>query len=532
MRMRVETIPYTRLTRRFARFFVAWMEGDPCLRGFLPADPFDAEAYRVAAQARARGSYPRTGLADVLAARHRAIGSPAAVLERIEALRGAETCCVLAGQQPLLAGGPLFVALKALTVLAVAREIGDRLGIRCVPLFWNHADDHDVVEVDAAGVLDAGGRHRMLRAGFPAGRMAVRDLADGARMDRLRNELASALPETAHRSAVIEQMGATADPRPAGWFTRLLTHWFGDAGLVVFEPGWFARESAPLLSRVLESPGHLAESVETGGNALADAGYPRPLTDPGTGLFLHEGGIRRRIDRREDRLAWEGGEGSVRDLLDRLASEPEAFSPGVALRPVVQDFLFPSLATVAGPNEAAYLAQVGPLYRKLDVTRAPVVPRAGATVVGPDVAKEVSAFRVPYEAVLRGENFSPPLPDALAAAFESSRKDVEAALGRLGASTASLGPAAARNLEKTRGRILESLDIYARKVSDASGGRGGDAAARAERIRTSLLPGGRLQELSLAGLWFLNRYGMDFFARLGEGIDFRAKGHQVVVLES
>jgi uncharacterized protein YllA (UPF0747 family) len=134
--------------------------------------------------------------------------------------------------------------------------------------------------------------------------------------------------------------------------------------------------------------------------------------------------------------------------------------------------------------------------------------------------------------VLRGETFAPPLPDALATSFGAARKDVEAALGRLGASTASLGPVSNRNLEKTRARILESLDIYARKVSESAGGRGGDAAARAERIRTSLLPGGRLQEQSLAGLWYLNRYGMDFFARLGEGIDFRAKGHQVVVLDA
>ncbi len=532
MRTHVETIPYSRLSRRFARFFVAWMEGDPAVRGFLPSGPFDPEALRAVAEARARGTFPRAAVAETLEVRHRALGSPPSVMASIEALRGADTYCVVAGQQPLLGGGPLFVALKALTVLALAREIEGLLRVRCVPLFWNHSDDHDVAEVDAAGVIDGAGRFRTLRAGLPAGRRPVRDLEDAARLDRLRADVAAALPETPHRAAVIHQLIAAADPRPAGWFTRLLTRWFGDAGLVVFEPGWLARESAPILARVLESPDLVAEALEAEGSALAAAGYPRPLADPGTGLFLHDGGNRCRVDRKEGRLVWEGGDGTPASVLARLSERPDAFSPGVALRPVVQDALFPSLTTVAGPNEASYLAQLGPLYRRLGGMQAPVAPRASATVVEPDVAAEVASFRVAYETVLRGESFAPPLPGALAEPFVSARRDLEAALARLGEATAALGPAAARNHEKTRERVLESIDIYARKVAEAADRSGGGSGQREEALRTRLTPDRRLQEQTLAGIWFLNRFGLDGFDRLGGTLDFKAKAHQVVIVES
>jgi hypothetical protein len=229
---------------------------------------------------------------------------------------------------------------------------------------------------------------------------------------------------------------------------------------------------------------------------------------------------------------WAGLEGSCPrgDLAARLASEPAAFSPGVALRPVVQDALLPSVATVAGPNEAAYLAQLGPLYLQFGVERAPVVPRASVTVVAPEGARLAGEFGVPYEAVLRGESFAPPLPPGLAAPFASARRDLEAALGRLRGATGVPDPGTERNFDKTRARILESLDIYAHKFGEAAT-RGAPGGTRAEALRALLTPGGRMQEQALAGLWFVARFGPDVFERLGAALDFRARGHQVVFVE-
>jgi len=43
------------------------------------------------------------------------------------------------------------------------------------------------------------------------------------------------------------------------------------------------------------------------------------------------------------RRAW-SGEAFVGELLDRIEAAPENFSPNVLLRPVVQDYLLPTLA--------------------------------------------------------------------------------------------------------------------------------------------------------------------------------------------
>jgi bacillithiol biosynthesis cysteine-adding enzyme BshC len=527
--MRVETIPYARLARRYARFFHAWTGGDPVAAGLAGAAAFDRDALRAAAAARARVAGSRDAVAAALAARHRALGSPSRVLASVAALRDG-ACCVVAGQQPLLAGGPLFVAAKALTAIALAREIEDATGSPCVPVFWNHSDDHDLPEIDALDVLDDAGVLWTLRAGLAGGRRAARDVEDAERMGRLRRELEARLPATPHALAVRGMIDATFAPAPAEWFTRMLTHWFGAAGLVVFEPRWIAREAAPLMARVLESPGLVAEAVEEGGRALAAAGFPAPLADSGTGLFLHAEGERARIDLDGDGFTVRGTRWTRRNLLERLAAQPDAVTAGVALRPVVQDALLPVVATVAGPNEAAYLAQLGPLYRRLGAPRSAVVPRMGVTVVPAEVARDVAALGVPVEALLRGESVSPPLPGGLTVPFAEARRGLEAALGRLKEATAPLGPGLARNFAKTRDRILESIDIFAGRVAEGAP----ESAAhrgREARIRSILTPGGRLQEQSLAGLWMMSRLGMDLFDRLGKALDVRAQGHQVVCVE-
>ena len=56
---------------------------------------------------------------------------------------------------------------------------------------------------------------------------------------------------------------------------------------------------------------------------------------------------------------------------DRItfADRPERLVPNVLLRPACQDFLFPTIATVCGPAEVAYLAQVGEIYARHGVPR-------------------------------------------------------------------------------------------------------------------------------------------------------------------
>ena len=83
-----------------------------------------------------------------------------------------------------------------------------------------------------------------------------------------------------------------------------------------------------------------------------------------------------------------GGETAARktfaERIDRAdQAHPERFSPNVLLRPVVEDYLLPTLAYTGGAAETAYFAQAGAVYEALLGRVTPIVPRFSATVVEP-----------------------------------------------------------------------------------------------------------------------------------------------------
>src|SRR6202162_4327881 len=82
------------------------------------------------------------------------------------------------------------------------------------------------------------------------------------------------------------------------------------------------------------------------------------------------------------------------ELLDRVAATPENFSPSVLLRPVVQDYLLPTLAYTGGAAEAAYFAQVGAVYEILVGRVTPIVLRFSATLVEPKVQRWLGQYGI------------------------------------------------------------------------------------------------------------------------------------------
>ena len=72
---------------------------------------------------------------------------------------------------------------------------------------------------------------------------------------------------------------------------------------------------------------------------------------------------------------------SRRSLGSLIESSPEAVSPNVLLRPVVESYLFPNLAYVGGPGELAYLGQLEGLFKRHGTARPIAFPRASLMVV-------------------------------------------------------------------------------------------------------------------------------------------------------
>ena len=96
----------------------------------------------------------RVALASQLEVSIGCVSPPVAVLESIRALAQPGACAVVTGQQPGLACGPLYSLWKGLQAVALAKKLSEEWGTPVVPMFWNHADDHDIAEVHHSWLLN------------------------------------------------------------------------------------------------------------------------------------------------------------------------------------------------------------------------------------------------------------------------------------------------------------------------------------------------------------------------------------------
>ncbi len=109
---------------------------------------------------------------------------------------------------------------------------------------------------------------------------------------------------------------------------------------------------------------------------------------------------------------------SQAELLNRIASAPEQFSPNVLLRPIVQDYLLPTLAYTGGAAEAAYFAQAGAVYERLAGRVTPLIPRFSATIVEPKIQRLLERHGISVQDVFNG----PEALRQLAGRAESARR--------------------------------------------------------------------------------------------------------------
>jgi bacillithiol biosynthesis cysteine-adding enzyme BshC len=320
----------------------------------------------------------------------------------------------------------------------------------------------------------------------------------------------------------------------------LLAHFLADKGLLFVEPldaRWHAL-AAPLYRSAIEHGKEFVEALLARGRQLERAGYHAQvkLADSNTLLFVRVNGQRVALRRRGDDFQAAGQSFSRAELLEWLASAPEDFSANALLRPVVQDFLLPTAAIVAGPAEIAYLAQSSVLYERLDVRMPAVLPRAGYTLVEPNVARTLKKYGLPVEAVLthgagiRRRIEQQALPTALAMQFDTGEKELQKCLHTLRKLLRRLDSTLLGAAETAERKMMFQLLKLRAKAGRARDFRRGVLDRHVRLILDSLLPRGTLQERSLNLLPFLARHGVELLDVLQQRASPFPPAHHIVEL--
>lgn len=359
---------------------------------FFPGNPAGDTDLQDIAAARLENSYPREKLGEILLRQNRRYHPHPAVEESIRHfVNTPDTPVVFTGQQPGLLTGPLLTIYKTLTTIALCTHLEDILGKKVIPFFWMQNEDHNPEEVSTMTVRTAEG----LQPYSLASRLSApeRTAVGSISLDRAFPELLAfcrdMFEDAPHGKEALEHISraASSEQTISGFFGFLMSRIFGRFGLVLvdsLDPALKAL-AAPVLQQIFTSRPAIDEAMTRHEEALRQAGFePRVTREDGHSLIMHYGAAgRAALFLRGDR-AWtrDSEEGMSSEEISRMMEKsPERFGPNVLSRPLVQDFLFPTLAYVAGPSEIAYFAQLAPLYRCCGIPMPLVYPRAGFTLV-------------------------------------------------------------------------------------------------------------------------------------------------------
>lgn len=517
------------------------------LSPFYARNPhLDGEYTSLAALCSAR-DYRRADLRATLLAQHAAWSAPAVVRARIDELCGPDGLAVCTGQQTGLFGGPLFTVYKALTAVAWAGRLQQRLRRPVVPVFWMASEDHDVAEADHVHVIDRGGDVVQIRhsAWHTPGGFMPANLQLGPAIGETLERLRALLPTTEFSNAVYDLLAQAYAPERtlAQAFARWMTHLLGETGLVLVDgadPN-LKRLAAGVVRRELEEAPRTSGAILDVSQSLRAAGYPVQIEarPDGVNCFLLQRGRRPLVRDAAGFRLRDTGEVRSAASLARLAEEaPEQFSPNVALRPVVQDTLFPTLAYVAGPGELAYFAQLRPVYAAFDVPMPVIVPRATVSLLEPRIAQLLTRFRLGLPDLtaepeqLASRMLRAQLPPDLGATLAAARQGVDEIFRKIGEAVAAVDPTLKATAGQTSGHIKGHLDQLEKKAVQALKRREADTRQQLQRVRDALMPGGKLQERVYPLIPYLAKYGFGLVGTLQAQIAGPGWTHRLVPIPS
>ena len=542
--MKAHCLPFSQIPHT-TRLFIDLLAYSPDIRPFYPKSPIFHEWMKTEAGQVRYESSRREQVASVLERQSQSWNASAKTLANIDRLRKGAFALVT-GQQVGLFGGPMFAIYKALTAVKLADE-ATTAGIDAVPVFWLATYDHDLAEVNHVALPSVEGAMQTLStpshavAGAPVGAVHF-----GEEINPIVEQAVTLLGESEAAQCIRDcyRVGETLGTA----FARLYAKIFAEWGVIVLDPSdpELSRIAQPIYRAAVEHSGELAAALLERGKALEQAGYHQQVkvTDSSVLLFTTRNGARMPISRRASGSTTEfvidaeaaNEKLTQSELITEINEHPERFSPNVLLRPIVEDYLLPTLAYTGGAAEAAYFGQAGVVYEALLGRVTPIVPRFSATLIEPKTQRLLEKHGLAITDVfegpeaLRKEIAARQLPRDLQAAFDQAKRSFEDNFSLVKEKLEKLDKTLVDAAETSRSKMQHQLEKLYAQAARAEAQKGEVVSRHAALLSDSLYPEKGLQERGVGSIYFLARYGADLLHQLYQTIHSDCHDHQVIEL--
>jgi bacillithiol biosynthesis cysteine-adding enzyme BshC len=537
--LKAQCLPFSQVPHS-SRLFLDYLSGVPDVKRFFPRDLHFSQWVKDEAANIQYDSGRRQRVANILERQNKSWGASARTLENISRLKSG-AAAVVTGQQVGLFGGPLFALFKALTAVKLA-QFATQAGVDSVPVFWLATQDHDLEEIQQTFLPGAEASLEKLTAsssgatGAPVGTISL-----GPQIQEVVKAAEELLGESDVTTVLRESY--SPDATYGSSFARLFAKLFDEWGVILLDacdPELNAI-AAPIYQKAIEHSAELYQALVSRDQELEVAGYHQQVkvTSSSTLLFGLRNGARTPIQREGNTPAnfLLGDEKLTQtELLNRISLKPQEFSANALLRPVVQDYLLPTLAYTGGPAEVAYFAQAAVIYKALSGRVTPIIPRFSATIVETKANGLLERYGLTLTDLfqnpekVREQLAARALPQELNAAFEAAANNLGKSFATIRESLTRLDKTLVDAAENAESKIRHQLEGLQAKAARAELRQSEVLDRHAKALTNGLYPNKTLQEREIGGIHFLARYGKEFLRDVYENIHPDCFDHQILTM--
>lgn len=466
--------------------------------------------------------------------------------KNIELFNENNTIAVFTGQQLGLFGGPLYTFYKIFTTIKLSEYLNDKFSdFNFIPIFWMAGDDHDFEEINNLSVINQ--ENEIEKVIYNDGleesenRGDVGSLTFVDSINEFNDKLQKSVRQTEFSKVLFELTNNIFSPKLtiAESFIHLIFRIFDDTGLIIFNPQdkEVKKLFIPIFKKELQdfkihSNDVLLTSIDL------DENYHSQVKIKPINLFLSDETGRHLIEHVDDEFRLKGKRKRISKeaMFNLLEKKPEKFSANVLLRPICEDFLFPTGFYVAGPSEVSYYAQTLPLYKHFNVQQPYVFPRASATILESNIAKILMKYNLSTSQFfkdfqeLKNETLSSTADNSVERIFTAINEEVLNSLEKLSDSLEAIDKNLVDLTKNTSGKIIHQIDVLKSKAMKSQENKYEATMRQISKAKNYIYPNDNLQERELGILNFVNKYGFDIFDWLYNELDIHEFKHQILEL--
>jgi bacillithiol synthase len=482
-------------------------------------------------------SFPRVEVAEHIESFMKQFPSSEAVIKSIDKLKTNNSLVVIGGQQAGILTGPLYSIHKVISIIKLAEQKEEQLGVPVVPVFWIAGEDHDFQEVNHVFVPV---NRKVDKWTYPE-RVVNKKMVSDIQLNKESclswvNNLIENFGETEHTNTLLEfaKEQISISTTFVDFFANIIMELFKDYGLLIVDSGnkeFRLLQKEFLKSQILHHE-EITNKLLEQQREIGIKGFPITIdaSEENANLFYYDQKMSERIlleyDRGNDRFVGKNGTlAFTREQLVVLAEEnPANLSNNVVTRPLMQEWLFPTVAFIAGPGEISYWAELKLVFEHFDMKMPPIVPRLNITILDRSVETDVAELHLNLAEVLsigtdKGRHqFLEAIKDKEVESLFSITKDqLVKQYRQIEAKTAQLDRGLLPLFKKNEGYLLKEIDFLEKKLDEAVRLKHDNMIKKYARVDLALRPDGFPQERVWNVFYYLNQYGLNFINDLMTG---------------